>query len=933
LLLMHPGLAQQLSPVLKDKGDSVATRYVAIWLARTADDPTLSQDLAQISLDTAESVNLRIAAISAVGATTAPAARAALKRLIQTDTPGTDDEIKGTALSALYPHELSVSDVFPALTPPQRPEQLGAYRFFLNVVLPESLTEEHLPEVLKWVTQQLDQEWPDDWLDDLWDAIVRLAWHNAALSDVRQALAALISHGIPEHRLLRQGNSSQAALPVLAAEIRRDLASEVIRSLQSRVDGIGLVSLPTPVLVADDFAWLVQRCGEIDEPLERDILLTLARYLYDPARSDHQGIIFSIPTGDRLYGELARQWIEPMRLDQEDVQELRKHWRKPDRVKPLSAEELRDRLTPLVAAAAASDHDAWWQLNLWLSVTPNTARFGDERHDDLTTLPGWALLDAGQRQNVLTAAQRYLCEAPVDVEQSLSTNTILRPVWAGYRALALLFRLVPAAIDDLPADVWQQWAGVTLDYPLLSGNDENAAIRDALVKRAYALAPDEVIKAADILIDQAAQHDHPLLAARVLTPIVDGRLSGFLASTLTTRTLPESTAASALGILLESKTPQAISVALAGLEPEPRRKQPARALTAARLALHHAATEVWPVIWNILRQDPSWGCQLFLSLPQAGAAVFPHLGENDLSDLYTWLVQQFPPSDDPPHDAEPRITPRRELATARDRIPPLLTERGTPAAVAALEKIVDARPDAPWLRSHVHRATRLLRLRSTRRLEAAQIITLLDDEQQRAVHDEGDLARVVTESLGRLQGLLQGHPTPQAFALWDEEMRQPKNEDRLSDYTADFLRRDLAQRGIVVNREVEIQRKTGSRIGERTDIHIQATTTNDVLDTVTLIIETKGCWHGEVTKAMHTQLVERYLKPAGLLHGIYLVFWFDHENWNREDSRYTKGKRHKYDKLATELYQQAIKLHETNDAHVAPIVIDGTLAILPKKGE
>lgn len=928
--LMHPGLAQQIGPVLRDKGDSVAARYVALWLARTADDPTLAQDLAQIGGDSAEPLDLRIAAISTLGATSDPVARAALKPLIQTDSPGTD-EIKGSVLSALYPRDLSMSDVLPALTPPQRPETLGAYQYFLSVILPRSLTEEQLPEALNWVAQQLDQEWPGDWLDDLWDAVVRLAWHNASRPAVCQALAALISHGLPEHRLLRQGHNGQPPLPVLAAEVRQALASEVIASLQSRVDSIGLVALPTPVLVADDFAWLTQRCSELDESLERDSLLTLARYLYDPSRADHREIIFDIPASSRLYGELARQWIEPMRLDQEDVQELRKHWRKPDRVKRLSVEELRNRLSPLVAAASAGDHDAWWQLNLWLSVTPDTSYFGDERHDDLTTLPGWTLLDPAQRQSLLIAAQRYLREAPIDVEQSLSTNTVQRPVWAGYRALALLSRLDPAAIDDLPADVWRRWAGITLDYPLLSGNDDSAAVREALVKRAYALAPDEVIKATDILIDQAAQHDHSLFAARLLAPIIDTRLSEFLASTLASRTLPESTAASVLEILLESRTPQAISVAVAALEPEPRRTQPARALTAARQALHHAATEVWPVIWNILNEDPSWGAQLFLSLPQAGTTLFPRLSEEDLANLYTWSVQQFPPDDDPPEDAEPRITPRRELANARNRIPSLLTERGTPAAVAALERIIEARPDAPWLRSHVHQATRLLRLNNTRRLEPAQIIALLDDEQRRVVHDERDLASVVTESLGRLQHLLQGHPTPQAFALWDEEMRQPKNEDRLSDYAADFLRRDLSQRGVIVNREVEIQRKTGSRMGERTDLYVQAISTSNARDIITLIIETKGCWHSEVTTAMQTQLVERYLKPADLRQGIYLVFWFSHENWNNKDSRYTRGKRYAYDKLVTELSQQAIKLRDSNDICVTPIVVDGTLAMLPAR--
>ncbi|MBB6553355.1 hypothetical protein HD593_008150 [Nonomuraea rubra] len=82
---------------------------------------------------------------------------------------------------------------------------------------------------------------------------------------------------------------------------------------------------------------------------------------------------------------------------------------------------------------------------------------------------------------------------------------------------------------------------------------------------------------------------------------------------------------------------------------------------------------------------------------------------------------------------------------------------------------------------------------------------------------------------------------------------------------------------------------------------------------------------------MQTQLVERYLKPADLRQGIYLVFWFSHENWNNKDSRYTRGKRYAYDKLVTELSQQAIRLRDSNDICVTPIVVDGTLAMLPAR--
>ena len=53
-------------------------------------------------------------------------------------------------------------------------------------------------------------------------------------------------------------------------------------------------------------------------------------------------------------------------------------------------------------------------------------------------------------------------------------------------------------------------------------------------------------------------------------------------------------------------------------------------------------------------------------------------------------------------------------------------------------------------------------------------------------------------------------------------------------------------REIVVNREVEISRVPGAPVGTRTDIRVQAIRRgqgNNVLDVITAVIETKGCWN------------------------------------------------------------------------------------------
>jgi hypothetical protein len=87
------------------------------------------------------------------------------------------------------------------------------------------------------------------------------------------------------------------------------------------------------------------------------------------------------------------------------------------------------------------------------------------------------------------------------------------------------------------------------------------------------------------------------------------------------------------------------------------------------------------------------------------------------------------------------------------------------------------------------------------------------------------------------------------------------------------LELDLARRNIVVNREVEV-RRAASGTGKRTDIYARAIH-GDLpareARKLTVVIETKRCSNAELRTALGDQLVDDYLKPLGLKHGIYLV--------------------------------------------------------------
>jgi hypothetical protein len=83
---------------------------------------------------------------------------------------------------------------------------------------------------------------------------------------------------------------------------------------------------------------------------------------------------------------------------------------------------------------------------------------------------------------------------------------------------------------------------------------------------------------------------------------------------------------------------------------------------------------------------------------------------------------------------------------------------------------------------------------------------------------------VLVDALRKYEQVLHGERTP-VRALWDRQgdgTFRPVDENALSDHVRLFLRRELVESGIVLNREVEISRVPGAPVGWRTDIKVDA---------------------------------------------------------------------------------------------------------------
>jgi hypothetical protein len=95
-----------------------------------------------------------------------------------------------------------------------------------------------------------------------------------------------------------------------------------------------------------------------------------------------------------------------------------------------------------------------------------------------------------------------------------------------------------------------------------------------------------------------------------------------------------------------------------------------------------------------VKSNPAFGKRVLLEVAQRSsqryaAELSEYLTEFETAEMYAWIFKEFPPAEDPKRDSEffSLVSARETIAEFRDSLLRRLQERGTPAAVRAVEWI------------------------------------------------------------------------------------------------------------------------------------------------------------------------------------------------------------------------------------------------------
>jgi hypothetical protein len=772
-----------------------------------------------------------------------------------------DDELLATAIEALYPQHLEISDLLKVLRPRRNIRLVGAYAMLLGSLV-ERLDATDLTHTLRWASEfkeytEEHREDPEDSYGRLFYTLIEHGWSHAENDAARKALAHFLCTLVENPNYSISIRSLKHPWKDAPTEARRALAIDVASDISDN----WFTLLDLSLIDHDDTAWLIYNLDKLPDASHTSFSNCVPQLAYDPP-AEVADLILSLDEDHPAY--TATTWMRtPMSIESDTAKQWRR-WHRPGR--NISPEELEGRHSAERRAALSSSIeeasrslDSWWKIIYALSV--HDGRAGSSLFSpDLTTRPAWKLLTTDEQQLIHDLGLRYIAAntpAPTDwmVRESITVDRVL-PDWAAVYLLTTWVRHTPDRLNMLTASLWQTWAPAIIGACNQSDEEQ---LRNRLIEHAMPFARSSLIEAA---LKRLETEESGHLSPQDVYEFLCDELAPTLAERLISGKYPGPLGVAVLNLLIFNSSQIATGTCRELIDSPDEHLRDSARRGLARLVPRTAV--------DILASGEVSAEDLKMTVPSMDITM---LDDDRLTWLARALLDHFPfHSDLNLSDTEFEVDPNFGIREARSGSLQQLVSRGL---IGKLIELKDSRPSTD--EAFIDRLIRNARQRSADlahiHYAPQSLMQLLRCADARLIRNSDDLLDVIVSELHQLQHEITNNGSFRD--LWNYSS-DGKSHPKIEDDISDWIRRQLERRitpSTIIDREIQVLRRKQAGIGTRIDLTATAATTAPGREIARIIIEAKLVNNDELMTSLETQLLQRYLKPAGLERGIYLVYW------------------------------------------------------------
>jgi predicted NACHT family NTPase len=739
--LNHPELAEQLRPYIYSSSKQVDARDLAIDIAEVCKLSEIQEDLLNLAFDASQPIRLRAAkAIVSIGDTST---KFKLEPLAIAQLPEDEnDSLKGYSLQATWPDYLTAEELFQSLTPPKKRNLYGKYRMFLEYQMVPKLHLNDLVVALDWLIIQ-GVRCLGHPFEEVGDAILLKAWQNFELPGViekftevallqwRKYQSIIISQ---HHEIQQQFNS----LFLHDTEKRYALIEQVVSIISvTEEDPYFLFADLTKEILVIDFDWMIEMLRISDCEKAQRIWTHLIKRGFLGSQNVYQisTLIVATQTNDILYREFG-DYFKVIDLDSDLAAFQRSEYLEMKEMNnlyqmPLLELSTKDRIVQCLEQLESGNIAIWWDLNRQMTLKLDSQHYGDEFELDLTQLPGWQEAEETIQQRIIQGAKSYIQQQDKISYEWIGTDTCNLSAIAGCKAFYLLMQEDLTFLEQLPPEIWKKWSPIIIASP---NNDQKDSYLE-LVKCAYFNSPDNSLHTLLELIDKENLKNDDLFVIHLFNQCWDERLKLSLLEKLQDSTLKPEFIEQLLEWLLERGASEAkdfaksLIISPIPLTDNDRKKT----LVGAKILVEKSDPSSWSLLWSIIQEDSSFGCQVIeLVAIRYPNGIILNISEQQLAELYVWLVSQYPYDEDSDYSNQVMahsVTNRDCVAELRNSILFQLKERGTIQSCNEIQRLIQILPGITCLGRTLIEAQTNMRRRTWQALSPEEILQLVVIQQ------------------------------------------------------------------------------------------------------------------------------------------------------------------------------------------------------------
>lgn len=923
--LRFPRMPDVLREYIFNPEKSPEIRTISILIAEFCNLTELEPELLDLIHNNERDYELRKHAALFISEIGTEEAKETLVQFARGET-GLDPELEllGIGLKIAWPQFISADELFSFLPPPRSDPIGGYYHRFLSSYLVPHLDIGSLPLALDWVSSLYESDSIPFFFERLADKIMTRALNDLDNSVVLEhfALSAWVrlSHYKP---ITSEGFNMPVPKPLIVdTNLRHNLIIMMSQSQQTYNRYVyRLVRSETPLVFPEDIEWLIEQLNQSESTERKEFWADLIRFSYVKDDVHHFNLIYYAVQENPEISEKFLWLLGPIELDSEVANQMREYYENEQRIR-LNQQPSIVSPSPYEASIKKlveienGNITAWIDLNRFMLFELNGRTTLSTFDYDLTIFPVWQIMNEEEKQRVSLAAEQYLIHGEPRTSEWLGSYTCLYSDLAGFRALHLLLNLRRNFLDEISEDIIHKWASIVIASP--DSPRGTFETRRAMVKKVFQIAPNQIIEALSSLIDYENERNS-IYSLNYVHGINESSLNSMLLRKIVEIDFRPECIGKIIRFLLKNQYPPVEEYTQSLIcQDEPSEDLDRKKRIIAAVNYVNFSSRGWAYCWPIVQSDTNFGRKIIEAIATShyDNDFWRMIPLEQTYDLLQWIMEQYPLEDDPDHPSGVIYSsgPRDAIVRLRSRIIDYVKNHGSIKSSQLLNRLASEFQQYPRLRTIASEASVIMRHQTWIPPTPETILRVIKDSTSKLIKNGTHLLNVIKESLILLEQTLQGE-SPASRDLWDKVTRnkyRPNDENAFSDYIKRHFDEDVKDRGIIVNREVEIRRGEGAGVGERTDIHIDCVLIKNgqIVDTITAIVETKGCWHSQLRTAMETQLVQRYLHDNQCRHGLYLVGWFDCDQWDARDRRRRACQRNSIEELSDHLATQSSELSE-----------------------